>query len=115
MFQANIVPGQGFIRMEIYQEDNQNVGGRIQSGIKPTGKTFFGMVTSAPQKEVEEWKQLGHPIDHIIISSDAMVCGEATNYLITEDGRKFYVEGIEDPAGLGISIAYYVQERMDGR
>lgn len=113
MFQANIVPGQGFVKLFICKGATENVGGRITTTFEQTDQWFWGMITSAPQKEVELWKQLDHPIDHVIVSHDAVTRAKAANYLVTEDERKFYVQGIKNPAGLGISIAYYAEERAD--
>lgn len=113
MFQANIVPGQGFVKLFIHASKQKNVGGKVKSATEPTDKWIWGMVTAASQKEIEYWKQKSHPIDHVIVSSNAVNRAKATDYLIAEDGRKFYISGIDDPAGLGISVAYYVEERFD--
>jgi hypothetical protein len=113
MFQANIVPGQGFVKLTIYEEKNRNVDGKLKTEFIPTDKYILGIILHASQREKEHWKQLEHPIDHVIVSSDALVRGDATNYLVGDDGRMFYIEGSKDSAGLSVSIAYYVQERFD--
>ena len=73
------------------------------------------MLVNASQKEKEEWKQNKHPITHKIIEYSAMAKAKATDYLVMDDGRQFYVQGTKNPANLNVTITYYVEERLDVR
>lgn len=115
MFQANIVPGQGFQGFTIHEKSGGVTGsGRAWgNGYRATKKTFFGMLTNASQKEIDQWKQNGHPITHKIIEFSAETKAKATDYLVKEDGRKFYVQGTKNHGDLNVSVTYYVEERAD--
>lgn len=115
MFVTNIVPGQGFQKFQIYaQETSVTASGRAVPN-KPvdTEKWFFGMLINANQREIDQWKQNGHPISHKIVEYSAMVKAIPTNYLVKEDGREFYVQGVKNPGDMNISCIYYVEERLD--
>lgn len=118
MFAVNIVPGQGFHKLTIWRkEGSMNSAGRpVQGKYFNTGLYILGMVTSAPQREINEWKQNGHPISHEIIEYGAVEQAKATDYLVSEDGHYYYIQGKKDPAGLQVSILYYAEERagVDG-
>jgi hypothetical protein len=115
MFQANLVPGQGFRQFTVWEKQgNVTDTGRAQKGIwAESEKRFYGILTNANQREADQWKQNGHPITHKIISYGAMTQAKPTDYIKLDDGRKFYVQGIKNHGGLNISISYYVEERMD--
>ena len=115
MFTSNIVPGQGFQKFHIYvQEATVTASGRAVHG-KPadTGDVFFGMLINASQREIDQWKQNGHPISHKVVEYSAMVKAGPTQYLVNEAGREFYVQGVKNPADMNISCIYYVEERLD--
>lgn len=115
MFNANILPGQGFSLFTVYKDKKSNNGsGKVQSlGLAPTETSFRGMLVNANQTEKEEWKQNGHPVSHKIIEYSAMKKAKATDFLIMEDGREFYVQGTKNPANLNVTMIYYVEERFD--
>lgn len=115
MFQANLLPGQGFMPFTVWKAANGvTETGRAQRGNpEPTGDKLYGILTSASQKEVDQWKQNGHPITHKIVEYSAMTKAEATDYLVLEDGREFYVQGVKNPGNLNITMVYYVEERND--
>ena len=115
MFQANIVPGQGFQKLTVYEtKGGVSETGRAMTGTpQPTDKTFYGIITSANQKEIDQWKQEGHPITHKITEYSAMKKAKAHDYVVADDGREFYVQGAKNPAGLGVTMIYYVEERLD--
>ena len=116
MFTAHLVPGQGFQEFKVYkQEAGMTESGRATKNatIKPTDISFWGQLTKASQKEIEQWKQNGHPITHAIIEFSAEKKAQATNYLETDDGRQFYVQGSRNPGDLNVTIIYYVEERFD--
>ena len=115
MFVTNIVPGQGFSTYHVHKK----IGGLTSSGkpkqaeITDTGIEFYGMLVNASQKEKEEWKQNKHPITHKIIEYSAMAKAKATDYLVKDDDRHFYVQGIKNPADMNVTMIYYVEERFD--
>ena len=43
----------------------------------------------------------------------ATVKAKATDYLVFPDGRKFYVQGVDNAGSLNVSMIYYVEERFD--
>lgn len=115
MFQANLLPGQGFVQFTVWKAKNgvNETGRPLRGNPEATEMQFFGMLTNASQKEVDQWKQNGHPITHKIVESNAMVKAEATDYLVLPDGREFYVQGVKNPGHLNIAMIYYVEERND--
>ena len=116
MFPANIVPGQGFIFFDIYETGATvtDSGRAVQGAYKNAGKPFMGMLVNASQKEIDQWKQNGHPISHKIIEYSALNVAKATDCLhLKEEGRTFYVQGTKNPINMGITTIYYVEERLD--
>ena len=115
MFIANLNPGHGFHQYTVYKEEGgiSETGRAIPGALKKTETKFYGMLVNASQKEVEQWKQKGHPISHKIIEYSAMKKAEATDYLRREDGREFYIQGVKNPADLNVTMIYYVEERLD--
>lgn len=115
LFQANILPGEGFTAFTIYnKKTGLTPSGRpTGGGIAETENRFYGILTGASQREVDQWKQNGHPITHKVTQQYAEAQAKATDYLKSEDGRTFYVQGTKNPAGLGVAMIYYVEERLD--
>lgn len=115
MFTTNLLPGQGF---KIFTVCRTTAGvsraGRPKKA-KPeeTNENFYGILVRASQKEIEQWKQSGHPITHTIVEHSAQVKAKATEYLTTEDGRQFYIQGVKNPGDLNVTMIYYVEERFD--
>lgn len=115
MFTTNIVPGQGFQNFKIYSKQaSVTTSGRAVDG-EPTdtGDSFFGILINASQREIDQWKQNGHPISHKIVEYTAEVKAKPTDYLVNGYGREFYIEGVKNPGDLNISCIYYVNERLD--
>lgn len=117
MFVTNIVPGQGFLTFHVHRKKGglTSSGKPKQAELTDTGVEFFGMLVNASQKEKEDWKQNKHPITHKIIEYSAMAKAKATDFLVMKDGRQFYVQGTKNPADLGVSMIYYIEERLDAR
>ena len=59
------------------------------------------------------WRQNQHPITHTVVQYGATVKAKATDYLVFPDGRKFYVQGVDNAGSLNVSMIYYVEERFD--
>lgn len=116
MFQTNIVPGQGFVLLKVYEEKPtiSSKGRAKPGGYEPTEKEFFGMVTSASQSEREQWKQRGHAITHKIIKYGSAGNAKPTDVLREVNGKaEYYIQGMKNPAGLNVTHIYYVEERLD--
>ena len=114
MFQANILPGQGFIPFNIWRANNAISGsGRAISG-KPadTKKKITGILTNASQKEIDQWKQKGFPITHKITQYGAETKAQESDYLVG-NGAEYYVRGKKNPGNLNVTMIYYVEERHD--
>lgn len=115
MFRANIIPGQGFKEFLIYKEipnirSNGTVG---TASYKSKEQSIYGLITCADPKEKEEWAQKRHPVTHRIIQYGAMVKAEPTDVLVLNDGRCFYIRGINNPGNLELTVIYEVEERNE--
>lgn len=115
MFRANIVPGQGFLYFTIYRKKGclTPTGRPVKDKYVKTCDKFLGMLINASPKEQEQWKQNGHPITHKIVCHGAKHQVKATDYVMNEDDAQFYVQGVKNPAGLGVTKVFYVEERFD--
>lgn len=115
MFQSNIRPGEGFKKIFVWKPaSGLTSSGRYSPGdYEPTGDSFWGIITNANQKELDQWRQNGHPVTHKVTEYGGQVKPEANDLLVTADGRQLYIQGIKDPGGLGITTICYVEERFD--
>ena len=110
-------PGQGFKRFMVKKKGKTltNSGKPISGGYEDVGP-ITGILATASQKEIEHWKQEGHPITHKIVQQGIGNAAKATNYLVlSENGkdRYFYVQGIGNPGELNHIMRYFVEERRD--
>lgn len=117
-FRGLLRPGQGFKLFTILKR----VGGTTKTGRPQTGSLepmgeFFGIISQASQREVEQFKQSGHPITHTIIKRGAKNNAVETDILeLCEEGchpRRFLVQSVQDPGELGHFLVYKVEERAD--
>lgn len=117
MFTANILPGQGFQTFTVYQPKGSitSSGRAVPGSYEKTKVEFYGMLVGASQEEKEQWKQNGHPITHKIIEYSAQKKAKATDCLVSSTGQEFMVQGTKNPAGLNVTMIYYVEERFDIR
>lgn len=115
MFQSNLRPGEGFKKIAVWKSDSglTSYGRHSPGDYLPTEDYIWGIVTNANQKEIDQWKQNGHPISHKVTEYGAQIKAEATDLLVTEDDMRLYIQGIKNPGGLGITIIYFVTERFD--
>lgn len=115
MFQSNIRPGEGFKKISVWKsESGLSSSGRHSPGnYVPTEEVFWGIITNANQKEIDQWKQNGHPITHKVTEHGAVERANETDLLVSDDENQFYIQGIKNPGGLNITIIYYVEERYD--
>lgn len=115
---AFLRPGQGFKKFMVKKKEKSltSSGKPISGGYVDVGP-IIGALTSASQKEIEHWKQEGHPISHKIVQQGVENAAIATNYIVlSENGKKdryFYVQGTGNPGELNHMMRYYVEERKD--
>ena len=114
-FRGLLRPGQGFKAFSVLRKK----GGTTATGrpkataLSPDGE-FYGILSDASQREVEQWKQNGHPITHTIVQRGTKDRAKAEEILELEDeGRRFKIKGTKNPGELGHFTIYYVEERED--
>lgn len=119
-FRPMLRPGQGFKLFRILRRvGGLTASGRPHTNSKAPQGEFYGMLTQASPKEIEQHKQLGSPITHTIIQRGTTPRAKATDILelVTGSGdkaRQFMVQGDpQDPGELGFFLVYKVEERKD--
>ena len=117
-FRPMLRPGQGFKLFRVLRRVGitTNTGRPTTSSLASQGE-FYGMISQADPKEVEQYKQLGSPITHTIVQRGTTFRAKATDVLELECGksrRRFLVQGDpKDPGELGHFLIYRVEERDD--
>jgi hypothetical protein len=113
-------PGQGFKLFRVLRKVSAvTSGGRPHAKNEAVQGEFYGMITQASPTEIEQHKQLGHPITHTIVQRGTKNRAKATDILELveageEKGRRFQVKGEpQDPGELGHFLVYKVEERAD--
>jgi len=91
------------------KSSGKNSDGRQTRDYKSTGTTLLGALSNADPREQEKYKQMQHPITHTI-AQRGTAKAKAEDRLV-RDGRKYYVQGVNDPGDLGLWTVYYVEER----
>lgn len=115
MFRGLLRPGQGFKTFSILRpKGGVTKGGRAYTDSDEPAGELIGIISQASQKEVEQWKQSGHPITHTIVQRGTKDRAKATDVLsLPGTDRRFLVQGVHDPGELGHFTIYYVEERED--
>ena len=119
-FRPMLRPGQGFQLFRILRR----VGGVTSSGRPYTNSKapqgeFYGMLTEASPKEIEQHKQSGSPITHTILQRGTTPRANDADILELVTGgngkaRQFMVQGDPKNLGeLGFFLVYKVEERAD--
>ena len=117
-FRGLLRPGQGFKRFTVM---------RRSTGLSATGRPittepqrhgeFFGMISQATPREIEQWNQVGTPITHTIVQRGTTCRAKSGDELELEAAggkRRFRVQGEpQDPGELGNFLIYKVEERRD--
>lgn len=114
-FRGMLRPGQGFRKFTVLQKKGGTTatGRPMAQSLTPDGE-IYGIISKASQKEIEQWKQNGHPITHTIVQRGTKNRGKADDVLeLNGTNRRFSVKGTRDPAELGHFTVYYVEERED--
>ena len=94
-------------------------GGRPHTNSKAPHGEFYGILTQASPREIEQSKQLGSPITHTILQRGMTPRAKANDLLelVTvsgSKGRQFMVKGEPvDHGELGFFLVYRVEERAD--
>lgn len=119
-FRPMLRPGQGFKLFRILRRVGATTdSGRPHTNSKAPQGEFYGMLTQASPKEIEQHKQLGSPITHTILQRGTTPRAKANDILqlVTgcgDKGREFMVKGKpQDPGELGFFLVYKVEERED--
>ena len=114
----NLIPGQGFKRFSVLKLGKAvNSKGKVQKAkYEPIGE-IIGILATAKQNEIEQWRQNGHPISHKVVQRGAKIQAVAGNYLMLSNpngkDRYFYIQGRNNPGELDHMVRYYVEERND--
>ena len=118
-FRAMHRPGEGFQQFKVLRREGglTETARPTTSTLKPHGE-FYGIISQASPKEIEQHKQLGSPITHTIVQHDTRNAAKANDVLelATRNGdtRRFLVKGDpHDPGELGHFLVYTVEERDD--
>lgn len=92
------------------KSESKTAHGRI-AGSYSTGDRLSAVLADATPEEREKWNQQQHPITHIIVQRGKPLAGEGDRLI--HDNRIFYVQGVDEPASIGLWTIYYTQERSD--
>ena len=122
-FRGQLRPGQGFKPFTVLRRTGATTTtGRPYTATLETIGSFYGMITQASPREIEQFKQLGTPITHTILQrgtadrarADDILELSVNRYGHEEAPRKFQVKGDpQDPGELGHFLVYHVEERKD--
>lgn len=117
-FRPMLRPGQEFQLFSVLRRvgTTTNTGRPTTSKLESQGE-FYGIISQASPKEIEQHKQLGSPITHTIVQRGTKIRAKATDVLELGSGdnkRRFLVQGEpKDPGELGHFLIYKVEERAD--
>lgn len=119
MFHSFLRPGQGFAYFTVLSRQGgiTETGRPVAEKFTPAGQ-FAGIIMRASHgdivqwKATEQWKQDGHPVLYKIIQRGTGTQPKPGD-MLEIGGRKLFVLGVHDPAGLGHFGIYFVQERKD--
>lgn len=105
------VPGQQLKTFNVLRKKAELDGkNRLRYSSEPEPvDSFKGTISQASQREIERFKSIEHPITHtIVVRLRAPVKAED---MLERDGKKYFVQGVDDPLGVGLyTIIYCNQE-----
>ena len=121
MFRPMLRPGQGFKRFRVLRKvSGLTDSGRPHTGSKKSQGEFYGIISDADPKDVEQYKQKGTPITHTIVQLGTTHRAKADDVLELMESqcgdktRQFLVrQKPKDPGELGHVLIYMVEERDD--
>lgn len=93
------------------KESYLDARGNQRVEFKPAGD-LFGVIASADPNEQEKFKALKHEVTHTIVQRLGNARANVGDVLIN-GARKFVVQAVDNPAGLGQWYIYYAKERFD--
>ena len=100
------VAGQQLRTFEVYRkEPSKDAKGHISYGNEKLIGRIRASISTANQKEVEKYKQMGHSITHTLVQQLRTIV-KAEDVLMM-DGNKYYVRGVDNPAGLNFYAIIY--------
>lgn len=105
------MPGQQLKDFEIFRrKSGTDSKGRVSysGGIEKVGE-LQGSISSAGQKTVNRWKQTEHLVTHTIIVRGT--CEAQEEDILLLNNEKYYIQGKDDPAGLGYFQILYCEKR----
>lgn len=123
-FNGLLRPYQGFKPFTVLRRIGATTatGRPVTGSFKEVGQ-IIGMISQASQKEIEQWKQNGHPITHTIVQRGTKDQAKPTDVIqltvsVDANGnpvqtRRFLVQGVQDPGEIGHFTVYHVEERED--
>ena len=114
-FRGLLRPGQGFKPFSVLRRQSGTTAtGRPQTERLKECGNIIGIISQASPREIEQWKQLGHPITHTIVQRGTKNRAKPTDVLeLRAEHRRFIVKGWQDPGELGHFTVYQVEERED--
>lgn len=86
--------------------------GRTRVEFEETDRILFGVISTVSQYEREKFSGLKHEVTHQIIQKFGSARAQVGDMLI-KGTRKFLIQTIENPAGVGQFLILYVCERFD--
>ena len=106
-------PRQIFEKFLVEEKINRlDARGRQAVEFKATGEEIFCVVTKAEAKEIEKLKSLKHEISHVLVQRYGRFKAKVGDLLIG-GSRRFLVEALDNPAGVGFWQVYFCKERCD--
>lgn len=116
LYTPNIVPGLGFMRFTVCDQHTEisDTGRPMNNKYVETDVSFYGILALTTPEERVKWKQDGHDVSHRIVQHTGLYKAKATDILLCEDGRCFYVTAEpRNPGNINATMIYYVEERND--
>ena len=93
------VAGQQLRTFEVYRKQSStDARGHVAYGDEELIGKIKASISVANQREVEKYKQMGHPITHTLVQQLKTIV-QAEDVLLM-DGNRYYVKGVDNPAGL---------------
>lgn len=90
--------------------DQDDTGRRNRAWAEQT--TGRASVAAVEATERLKWGQLGHPVSHNVVYDRNIPTALPGDYFLI-NGKRFYVEAVEDPGELGIVVLFKCREHPD--
>lgn len=93
------VAGQQLRTFEVYRKGaTKDAKGHVRYNEERCIGKIKASISTANQREVEKYKQMGHDITHTLVQQLRTIV-QAEDVLVM-DGNRYYVKGVDNPAGL---------------